>query len=132
LHHSGGKGQLGRSGQLTHMSKAIVGGAHLESPDRGGQTQKMALRSMPARRQVRNVVLQVVARSAWRARAPGRLNMGEGRPCDPWATRASHIQLHFADILQSVQTLGISATGGLPPSNGFTPIGKGPKKGMNA
>jgi hypothetical protein len=41
-------------------------------------------------------------------------------------------QLHFADILQSVQTLGISAAGGLPPSNGFTPIGKGPQKGMNA
>jgi hypothetical protein len=40
--------------------------------------------------------------------------------------------LHFADILQSVHTLGISATGGLMPSNGFTPIGKGPKRGMNA
>jgi hypothetical protein len=51
----------------------------------------MALRSATARRQVRNVGLQVVARSAWRARAPGRLDIGQGRPCGPWATHASHI-----------------------------------------
>jgi hypothetical protein len=33
-------GQLGRSGQLTHISKDNVGGAQLESPDRGRRTQK--------------------------------------------------------------------------------------------
>eukprot|EP00962_Isochrysis_galbana_P044325 scaffold17147_cov155-Isochrysis_galbana.AAC.3 len=59
--------------------------------------------------------------------------MVKGRPCDPWATpRASHIQQHFADILQSVQTLGMSATKEFDAAQRFTPVGKGPRKGMNA
>jgi hypothetical protein len=68
-----------------------VGGVHLESTGRGRRTQKIVLCSKTARQHVRNVGLQVVARSAWRALAPGQIDMGLGRPCDPWATRASRI-----------------------------------------
>eukprot|EP00962_Isochrysis_galbana_P030988 scaffold10079_cov113-Isochrysis_galbana.AAC.4 len=39
---------------------------------------------------------------------------------------------HFADILQSVQTLGMSATKEFDAAQRFTPVGKGPRKGMNA